>query len=65
MNKLINALKIGWDWCVKTFTGHSFVIAMPFAFFILQVAIPTRFLAVIAIFVWLFPLILGIHEDAK
>lgn len=51
------------DWCVKMFTSKDFVLAMPFAAFLLTIAIPTRFLGILCLVIWLFPLILGIHEE--
>jgi hypothetical protein len=63
MTKLIESLRKLWAWLVKNFTSKPFVLAFPFAVFVLGTLFAQSFLLLIAAIIWLFPLILGIHEE--
>jgi hypothetical protein len=63
MTKLIAVLRKIWAWMVKTFTGHAFVLAFPFSVFVVGAIFAQSFLLFMATVVWIFPLILGIHEE--
>jgi hypothetical protein len=63
MKKLIALIQKFWAWCVKAFTGKAFIIAFPFTVFVLAAFFTWSWVFFVCAIIWLFPLILGIHED--
>jgi len=74
MKKLVDIIKKIWAWLtrvtsgkwevlIKLFTSKSFVLGFPFCVFLLGSFIAWSWMLFICAIIWLFPLILGIHEE--